>query len=166
MSFKQPRMTQVSYLHCTPSITSLSTQQAPTEAETEGKPYIFLHFVSLASHKYTLSIPLKKIVTMEKKIILHKFFQCHSHQAVTFSHANGRLFLRTLAKKLASLSEAFRGFSVILRKCHANTFMSPPVSEPLTNRGVLLSTLLQYILNPSHHLLNVLLQIANKLGLS
>jgi hypothetical protein len=39
------------------------------------------------------------------------------------------------------------------------------VSEPLTNRGVLLSTLLQDILHPSHHLLNVLLQIANKLGL-
>jgi hypothetical protein len=39
------------------------------------------------------------------------------------------------------------------------------VSEPLTNRGVLLSTLLQDILNTSHHLLNVLLQIANKLGL-
>jgi hypothetical protein len=31
---------------------------------------------------------------------------------------------------------------------------------------VLLSTLLQDILHPSHHLLNVLLQIANKLGLS
>jgi hypothetical protein len=31
---------------------------------------------------------------------------------------------------------------------------------------VLLSTLLQAILHPSHHLLNVLLQIANKLGLS
>jgi hypothetical protein len=29
-----------------------------------------------------------------------------------------------------------------------------------------LSTLLQDILHPSHHLLNVLLQIANKLGLS
>jgi hypothetical protein len=39
-------------------------------------------------------------------------------------------------------------------------------SEPLTNRGVLPSTLLQDILNSSHHLLNVLLQIANKLGLS
>jgi hypothetical protein len=34
------------------------------------------------------------------------------------------------------------------------------------NRGVLLSTLLHAILQPSHHLLNVLLQIANKLGLS
>jgi hypothetical protein len=44
--------------------------------------------------------------------------------------------------------------------------LSPPVSEPLTNGGVLLSTLLQDILQPSHHLLNVLLQIANKLGLS
>jgi hypothetical protein len=44
--------------------------------------------------------------------------------------------------------------------------LSPPVSEPLINRGVLLSTLLQDILHPSHHLLNVLLQIANKLGLS
>jgi hypothetical protein len=44
--------------------------------------------------------------------------------------------------------------------------LSPPVSEPLTNRGVLLSTLLQDILHPSHHLLNVLLQIANKLGFS
>jgi hypothetical protein len=31
---------------------------------------------------------------------------------------------------------------------------------------VMLSTLLQDILHPSHHLLNVLLQIANKLGLS
>jgi hypothetical protein len=31
---------------------------------------------------------------------------------------------------------------------------------------VLLSTLLQDILHPSHHLLNVLIQIANKLGLS
>jgi hypothetical protein len=44
--------------------------------------------------------------------------------------------------------------------------LSPPVSEPLTNRGVLLSTLLHAILHPSHHLLNILLQIANKLGLS
>jgi hypothetical protein len=44
--------------------------------------------------------------------------------------------------------------------------LSPPVSEPLTNRGVLLSTLLHVILHPSHHLLSVLLQIANKLGLS
>jgi hypothetical protein len=44
--------------------------------------------------------------------------------------------------------------------------LSPPVSEPLTNRVVLLGTLLQDILHPSHHLLNVLLQIANKLGLS
>jgi hypothetical protein len=43
--------------------------------------------------------------------------------------------------------------------------MSPPVSEPLTNRGVLLSTLLHAIIHPSHHLLNVLLQTANKLGL-
>jgi hypothetical protein len=34
----------------------------------------------------------------------------------------------------------------------------------ITNRGVLLSTLLHAILHPSHHLLNVLLQIANKLG--
>jgi hypothetical protein len=31
---------------------------------------------------------------------------------------------------------------------------------------VVLSTLLQDILHPSHHLLNVLLEIANKLGLS
>jgi hypothetical protein len=31
---------------------------------------------------------------------------------------------------------------------------------------VLLSTLLHAVLHPSHHLLNVLLQIANKLGLS
>jgi predicted house-cleaning noncanonical NTP pyrophosphatase (MazG superfamily) len=31
---------------------------------------------------------------------------------------------------------------------------------------VVLSTLLQDILHPSHHLLNVFLQIANKLGLS
>jgi hypothetical protein len=37
--------------------------------------------------------------------------------------------------------------------------------KPLSNRGALLSTHLQDILNPSHHLLNVLLQIANKLGL-
>jgi hypothetical protein len=37
--------------------------------------------------------------------------------------------------------------------------------EPLTNRGVLLNTLLQDILNPSHHLPNVFLQIANKLGI-
>jgi hypothetical protein len=43
--------------------------------------------------------------------------------------------------------------------------LSHTVSEPLTNRGVLLSTLLQDILNPSHHLLNVFLQIANKLGI-
>jgi hypothetical protein len=43
-------------------------------------------------------------------------------------------------------------------------FLSPlsnTVSEPLTYRGVLLSTLLQVILNTSHHLLNVLLQTAN-----
>jgi hypothetical protein len=39
------------------------------------------------------------------------------------------------------------------------------VSEPFTKREVLLSNLLQDILNSSHHLLNVLLQIANKLGL-
>jgi hypothetical protein len=48
-------------------------------------------------------------------------------------------------------------------------FLFPAVStvyEPLTNRVVLLCTLLQDILHPSHHLLNVLLQIANKLGLS
>jgi hypothetical protein len=48
------------------------------------------------------------------------------------------------------------------------TFLSPlshKVSEPSTYRGVLLSTLLQAILNTSHHLLNVLLQFANKLGL-
>jgi hypothetical protein len=44
--------------------------------------------------------------------------------------------------------------------------LSSPVSEPLTNRGVLLSTLRHAILHPSHHLLNVLIQIANKLGLS
>jgi hypothetical protein len=44
--------------------------------------------------------------------------------------------------------------------------LSPPVSEPLTNRGILLSTLLQDILHPSHHLLNVLLKIANKLDLT
>jgi hypothetical protein len=39
---------------------------------------------------------------------------------------------------------------------------------PVTNRGALLSTLLQDILHSSHHLLNVrvLLQIANKLGIS
>jgi hypothetical protein len=47
-----------------------------------------------------------------------------------------------------------------------HTVNTPPVSEPLTNRGVLLSTLLQDILHPSHHLLTVFLQIANKLGLS
>jgi hypothetical protein len=40
------------------------------------------------------------------------------------------------------------------------------LGEPLTNRGVLLSTLLKDILHTSHHLLNILLQIANKLGLS
>jgi hypothetical protein len=50
--------------------------------------------------------------------------------------------------------------------CRQHVFMSPPVSKPLTNRGVQLSTLLHAILNPFHHLLNVLLQIANKLGLS
>jgi hypothetical protein len=38
------------------------------------------------------------------------------------------------------------------------------VSEPNIYRGALLSTPLQAILNPSHHLLNVLLQLANKLG--
>jgi hypothetical protein len=43
--------------------------------------------------------------------------------------------------------------------------LSPPVSEPLTYRAVLLSTLLQDILNTSHHLLNVLLQLENILGL-
>jgi hypothetical protein len=43
---------------------------------------------------------------------------------------------------------------------------SPPVSEPLTNRRVLQSSLLQDILHPSHYLLNVLLQTANKLGIS
>jgi hypothetical protein len=37
----------------------------------------------------------------------------------------------------------------------------PPVA---TYRGVLMITLIQAILNPSHHLLNVLLQLANKLG--
>jgi hypothetical protein len=42
--------------------------------------------------------------------------------------------------------------------------LSPLVSESLAYRGVLLSTLLQGILNTSHHLLNVLLQIPNKLG--
>jgi hypothetical protein len=47
-----------------------------------------------------------------------------------------------------------------------NTWTTGDVSEALTNRGVLLSTLLQDILHLSHHLLNVLLQIANKLGLS
>jgi hypothetical protein len=40
------------------------------------------------------------------------------------------------------------------------------VFRTLTNRAVLLSTLLQDILHPSRHLLNVLLQIANKFGLS
>jgi hypothetical protein len=43
--------------------------------------------------------------------------------------------------------------------------MSHKVSEPNTYRGVLLSTLLQVILNTSHHILNVILQLANKLGL-
>jgi hypothetical protein len=43
--------------------------------------------------------------------------------------------------------------------------MSHTVSEPLTNRGVLVSTLLQDILNSFHHLPNVLLQIASKVGL-
>jgi hypothetical protein len=37
--------------------------------------------------------------------------------------------------------------------------------QPLTNRGVLLSTLLQDISHITNQLLNVLLQIANKLGL-
>jgi hypothetical protein len=37
--------------------------------------------------------------------------------------------------------------------------------QPNTYRGLLLSTLLQVILSTSHHLLNVLLQLANKLGL-
>jgi hypothetical protein len=48
------------------------------------------------------------------------------------------------------------------------SFLSPLfhwVFEPYTYRGVLLSTFLQAILTPSLHLLNVLLQIANKLGL-
>jgi hypothetical protein len=45
-------------------------------------------------------------------------------------------------------------------------FVNFEYTVPLTNRGVLLSTLLQDILHPSHHLLNVLLQTANKLGLS
>jgi hypothetical protein len=44
--------------------------------------------------------------------------------------------------------------------------MSVSFPEPLTYRGVLLSTLLQDILRPSNHLLNVLLQAANKLDLS
>jgi hypothetical protein len=72
---------------------------------------------------------------------------------------------------------AFIGFLASLKIRHRSTAsyflfvsfyspLSPPVSEPLTNRGVLLSTLLQDILHPSHHLLNVLLQIANKLDLS
>jgi hypothetical protein len=58
--------------------------------------------------------------------------------------------------------------SAILLKCSCILCdpLSSPVSEPLTNRGVLLSTLLHAILHPSHHLLTVLLQIANKLGLS
>jgi hypothetical protein len=52
--------------------------------------------------------------------------------------------------------DTYKGASTISLK----TFRTP------TNRGVLLSTLLQDIIHPSHHLLNVLLQIANKLGLS
>jgi hypothetical protein len=56
----------------------------------------------------------------------------------------------------ATENDAFKDYSQL----------SPPVSESLTNRGVLPSTLLQDILHPPHHLLNVLLQIANKLGLS
>jgi hypothetical protein len=55
---------------------------------------------------------------------------------------------------------------IVLLVCKFLSPLSPPVSEPLTNRGVLLSTLLQDILHPSHHLLNVLLQTENKLGLS
>jgi hypothetical protein len=45
------------------------------------------------------------------------------------------------------------------------SLLSALVSKPLLT-GVLLSTLLHAFLHPSHHLLNVLLQIANKLGLS
>jgi hypothetical protein len=48
-------------------------------------------------------------------------------------------------------------------------FLFPAVStgfRTLINGGVLLSILLHAILHPSHHLMNVLLQIANKLGLS
>jgi hypothetical protein len=44
-------------------------------------------------------------------------------------------------------------------------FLSCARSTNVQLTGVLLSTLLQDILNPSHHLLNVLLQIANKFGL-
>jgi hypothetical protein len=42
--------------------------------------------------------------------------------------------------------------------------MSPPVFEPITNRGELMSSLHQAILPPPYHLINVFLKFANKLG--
>jgi hypothetical protein len=42
--------------------------------------------------------------------------------------------------------------------------MSPPGFEPITNRGELMISLLQAILPPPYHLINLLLNIANKLG--
>jgi hypothetical protein len=48
---------------------------------------------------------------------------------------------------------------------HPNELIAS-LTEPQIQRRVLLSTLLQDILHPSHYLLNVLLQIANKLCLS
>jgi hypothetical protein len=51
-------------------------------------------------------------------------------------------------------------------KKHLISFYGNFAQFEMKVRGVLLSTLLLAILHPSHHLLNVLLQIANKLGLS
>jgi hypothetical protein len=53
-------------------------------------------------------------------------------------------------------------FKFIFTASHADW----SIAVALTNSGVLLSTLLQDILHPSHHLLNVLLQSANKMDLS
>jgi hypothetical protein len=55
------------------------------------------------------------------------------------------------------------GIQTVAQKLSTNLVHS---SMPPANRGVLLSTFLHGILHPSHHLLNVLLQIAHKLGLS
>jgi hypothetical protein len=61
---------------------------------------------------------------------------------------------------------AFRVLSRTQYKIPKHIIILTRFPNPLSNRGVLLSTLIQDILNCSHHLLNVLLQIANKLGLS